>query len=98
MPKKTEASKEIKEKEEIEEEIKENESVSDIELKPPTKKPYVLTEARKAQFEKARLIRKENLLKLKAEKEELNQLKDKLKDKKDKKVIKEKKQIMQKLE
>ena len=49
----------------------ESQSDNDIELKPKKeKKPYVLTEARKAQFEKARIKRNENIQIRKIEKEE----------------------------
>jgi hypothetical protein len=54
------ANAEVKEEEKvIENEVVENEASDedDIQLKPKQRKPYVLTEARKAQFEKAREIR-----------------------------------------
>ena len=51
---------ENKETEELKKEVlieKETSDEDDIQLKPKQRKPYVLTEARKAQFEKARKIR-----------------------------------------
>ena len=69
------------------------------------KKPYVLTDARKAQFEKARLIQKEKALQKKKENDELKQIEKekqellKLKQEKEKKAkIKEIKKIKKEIE
>ena len=65
------------------------------------KKPYVLTDARKAQFDKARLVRQSNIeskKKIQEEKDEIyNNIKKDLEKKKDKKNTKKKKNEIKKL-
>ena len=71
-------------------------SVVKVTKKGIPKKPYVLTDARKAAFEKAKKIREEKLAVIRSSKEveakELSELKEHLKAKKDLKVIKKQKE------
>ena len=80
---------------------KDIEEVSDEGIQKETKKPYVLTEARKAQFDKARLVRQSNIeskKKIQDEKDEIyNNLKADLLKKKDKKNVKKQKSQIKKL-
>ena len=104
MTKNIKAAKEMEEviKEDV---VEEQESSDDEVIEKKTakeKKPYVLTQARKEQFEKARMIRQEKLNIAKAEKEskqnEIKNLELELKDKQDKKVNKKKDKIIQRIE
>ena len=85
------------------EDTKDIEEVSDegIQKKTKPKKPYVLTEARKAQFDKARLVRQSNIeskKKIQEEKDEIyNNIKADLLKKKDKKNVKKQKSQIKKL-
>jgi hypothetical protein len=88
------------------EDIKDIEEVSDEEIqktkgKTKEKKPYVLTDARKAQFEKARQVRQANIEAKKKEQEEkdalFEQIKRDLEKKKDKKHAKQQKSQIKKL-
>ena len=90
-----EDSKEIKEIEEVSDEgIQKTKGGKD-------KKPYVLTDARKAQFDKARLVRQSNIetkKKIQEEKDEIyNNIKKDLEKKKDKKNVKKQKSQIKKL-
>ena len=86
-------------------EIKDIEEVSDEGIQKTKggkeKKPYVLTEARKAQFDKARLVRQSNIeskKKIQEEKDEIyNNIKADLLKKKDKKNVKKQKSQIKKL-
>ena len=101
MKKNVKAAKGIIEEPEIKEEVPTQEASDDEVIEKKVKKPYVLTEARKAQFDKARMIRQEKLNIAKAEKEgkqnEIKNLELELKDKQDKKVNKKKNQIIKKI-
>ena len=85
------------------EDTKDIEEISDegIQKKTKPKKPYVLTEARKAQFDKARLVRQSNIeskKKIQEEKDEIyNNIKKDLEKKKDKKNVKKQKSQIKKL-
>ena len=90
-----EDSKEINEIEEVSDEgIQKTKGGKD-------RKPYVLTDARKAQFDKARLVRQsniENKKKIQEEKDEIyNNIKKDLEKKKDKKNVKKQKSQIKKL-
>ena len=80
---------------------KDIEEVSDEGIQKKTKKPYVFTEARKSQFDKARLVRQsniENKKKIQEEKDEIyNNIKKDLEKKKDKKNVKKQKSQIKKL-
>ena len=85
---------------------KDIEEISDEGIQKPTKgikvkKPYVLTDARKLQFDKARLVRQSNIeskKKIQEEKDEIyNNIKKDLEKKKDKKNTKKKKNEIKKL-
>ena len=84
----------------VDDDISSTESESEIEIsknvtkKGKPKKEYILTEARKLQFEKARIKRMENIQKQKMEKEQFQKQKDELKRIADeKKKLKQEKQI-----
>ena len=105
-----EDSKEIKEIEEVSDEgIQKTKGGKDTGEAEPRKgcersslkKPYVLTDARKAQFDKARLVRQSNIetkKKIQEEKDEIyNNIKADLLKKKDKKNVKKQKSQIKKL-
>ena len=90
-------------KEEVQEDIPQEASDDEVIEKKPAKqkKAYVLTEARKLQFEKARMVRQANVLLKKLEKEgkqtEIKNLEIELKNKQDMKVNKKKNQIIKQI-
>ena len=101
MKKNVKAAKGIIEEPEIKEEVPTQEASDDEVIEKKVKKPYVLTEARKAQFDKARMVRQANVLLKKQEKEgkqtEIKNLEIELKDKQDMKVNKKKNKIIQQI-
>ena len=90
----------IKESKDIEE-VSADEGIQKTTKAIKEKKPYVLTDARKLQFDKARLVRQSNIeskKKIQEEKDEIyNNIKKDLERKKDKKNSKKKKNEIKKL-